>query len=40
MFKIYMMNIDLEHVLKVDLMHGIPTGAGGFSWYELTELQM
>lgn len=40
LFKIYMMNIDVEHVLKVDLQHAVAYGLGGYSWYELTEYQM
>ena len=40
LFKIYMMNIDIEHVLKVDLMHALSYGLGGYSWYQLTEFQM
>ena len=35
-----MMNIDLEHILKVDLMHALSYGLGGFGWYVLTEFQM
>lgn len=40
LFKIYMMNIDVEHILKVDIMHALSYGLGGYSWYLLTEFQM
>ncbi len=39
LFKAYLMNIDVENVLKIDIMHALPYGMGGYSWYELTELQ-
>ena len=40
LFKIYMMNIDVEHVHKVDIMHAIPYGMGGDNWYVFHELQI
>lgn len=40
LFKIYLMNIDVEHVLKVDFMHALSYGMGGFNWYSITEFQM
>ena len=40
LFKIYMMNIDVENIKKVDIMHAPPYDIGGYYWGNLGEFQL
>lgn len=40
MFKIYLMNIDIENVKKIDIMHALSYNLGGYSYAELNEFQL
>ncbi len=39
-FKIYLMNIDIENTYKVDIQHSVAYNIGGYSWYNFMELHV